>query len=589
MKKISLLVLDKYKQDSLLDLRRLGLVHIKYIAPPASPDIDSILEQIEGIDKALQIIFRYPLPHREEKSIDEQDALSLAAQIISWDKERANCRREREEIKRKISWYKDWGKLSPNSLKELAAEGVYIRLYKCSRKELRLLRKRSIVEVIKAEGHNYYIAVVSFGAKENIALPEILPPDEELELLNKKLKATEEKISSLENLLTEQTVLKKVLLNSSEQLQKSLDFNKVKSGMQQEGEISCLQGFMPAGEITRLVNLAKSKGWAYLIQDPDNLEEVPTLIKNPAWLRIIEPVFKFMGTLPGYNEQDISLVFLLFFSLFFALLIGDAGYGLLFFIATYFIRKKLPDIRPEAFMLMYVLSFATVIWGAVSGTWFGVAGIARLPFFKTMVISRVNSFMDINQGFMMYICFLIGAVHLTLAHASAALKMLNSLKALAQAGWILIIWGLFFVADSLVLGKELFRHTATMFFSGITLTLFFSHPQKNFLKGIGITLTDLPLRIMSSFSDIVSYLRLFAVGYATVAVAASFNNLALRFGFNDILGGFIAALILFLGHGLNILLGLMAVIVHGIRLNMLEFSSHLGMQWSGIEYKPFKE
>jgi V/A-type H+-transporting ATPase subunit I len=128
-----------------------------------------------------------------------------------------------------------------------------------------------------------------------------------------------------------------------------------------------------------------------------------------------------------------------------------------------------------------------------------------------------------------------------------------------------------------------------MFSLGIVLVLLFSHPQKKFLKGITVTLADLPLRVINSFSDIISYLRLFAVGYATLAVASSFNHMALRIGFNNILGGFICALILFLGHGLNILLGLMAVIVHGIRLNMLEFSSHLGMQWSGIEYKPFRE
>ena len=113
--------------------------------------------------------------------------------------------------------------------------------------------------------------------------------------------------------------------------------------------------------------------------------------------------------------------------------------------------------------------------------------------------------------------------------------------------------------------------------------------QKNIIKGIFTTLGDLPLSIVSSFSDIVSYLRLFAVGYASVTVANSFNNMAIGSGIHSILGGLIAALVLFLGHGLNIMLGLMSVIVHGIRLNMLEFSGHLNMQWAGKKYEPFKE
>lgn len=589
MKKISLVVLDKYRQESLLDLRKLGLLHIKYIKSPSSSVIDSLGKQIEDIQKALSITSKYSLRGKEEKQIDKKGILPLATQIISWDKERENSSQDKQDIENKISWYKDWGEFCVSSLNGLARQGVYIRLYKCNKKELAGLRKTNTVEAIKREGSNYYSAVVSFIDKEKINLTEVIPPDRDLEILKKELKAIEDKSSSVDNLLIEKAGYKSAFLNYLAQLKKSLDFNKVKSSMQEEEAISCLQGFIPAGEVIKLINLANTKGWAYLIQEPDNLQEVPTLIKNPRWLRIIEPVFKFMGTLPGYDELDISFTFLLFFSLFFALLIGDAGYGLVFLLVAYLARKRVSNLPPEPFILMYVLSYATIIWGAVSGTWFGIEKVAQIPFFKSIAIDRLNSFMDINQAFMMYICFVIGAVHLTVAHGTIALRIINSLKALAQMGWILIIWSLFFVAENLVLAKDLFKYTTVMFSLGISLVLLFSHPQKNLLKGIGITLADLPLRVISSFSDIISYLRLFAVGYATVAVASSFNNMALRVGFNSILGGLISALILFLGHGLNILLGLMAVIVHGIRLNMLEFSSHLGMQWSGIEYKPFKE
>ncbi|MBK7409939.1 MAG: hypothetical protein IPJ40_18965 [Saprospirales bacterium] len=105
-----------------------------------------------------------------------------------------------------------------------------------------------------------------------------------------------------------------------------------------------------------------------------------------------------------------------------------------------------------------------------------------------------------------------------------------------------------------------------------------------------ISLSNLPLSLISGFSDIVSYVRLFAVGMATAAVAASFNNMILPSGMADMpfLELFMAAIALFLGHGLNIVLALMAVMVHGIRLNMLEFSGHLGVQFSGEAYKPFK-
>jgi V/A-type H+-transporting ATPase subunit I len=128
-----------------------------------------------------------------------------------------------------------------------------------------------------------------------------------------------------------------------------------------------------------------------------------------------------------------------------------------------------------------------------------------------------------------------------------------------------------------------------IFLAGCLAVLLFTNFQKNIAKGMLQSLSNLPLNIISSFSDVVSYLRLFAVGYATVTVASSFNGMALQMGFNSILSGLIGALILFLGHSLNIILALMSVVVHGIRLNMLEFSGHMGMQWSGKAYKPFRE
>ncbi len=97
----------------------------------------------------------------------------------------------------------------------------------------------------------------------------------------------------------------------------------------------------------------------------------------------------------------------------------------------------------------------------------------------------------------------------------------------------------------------------------------------------------MPLAIVRAFSDLVSYIRLFAVGYATLVVAVSFNTMALDLKDSGIAGFFAAVLVVVLGHGMNLALASMGVLVHGIRLNMLEFSSHLGMEWSGTRYRPF--
>jgi V/A-type H+-transporting ATPase subunit I len=119
--------------------------------------------------------------------------------------------------------------------------------------------------------------------------------------------------------------------------------------------------------------------------------------------------------------------------------------------------------------------------------------------------------------------------------------------------------------------------------------LLFSNPKKNIFKGIGVSLANLPLRLINSFGDILSYLRLFAVGYATVMVALSCNQMAAVIGFRNIFASLAAALVLFIGHTINLALGMLSVLVHGVRLNMLEFSGHMNIEWSGRPYKPFKE
>jgi V/A-type H+/Na+-transporting ATPase subunit I len=120
--------------------------------------------------------------------------------------------------------------------------------------------------------------------------------------------------------------------------------------------------------------------------------------------------------------------------------------------------------------------------------------------------------------------------------------------------------------------------------SGATLAIVFYQPSRNVLATIGAGLGQFPLSVMGAFSDVISYVRLMAVGLASSVLAANFNDLALGMGHWSL-----TAVVLVLGHGLNIGLALVALFAHGVRLNMLEFASNLGMQWTGYPYDPFVE
>ncbi len=589
MQKITLVVSEREREAALDKLRKLGVLHIQGIKEqPSGEDFQVLETEKDNIEKALQIagedqtVSENMMSNAGEGADQVQQILSLAGQL-----DRLN--RELEELNEKNRWFEKWGNISRASLQTLKEAGVFVRFYTAGKNELKNLPPDKIIHVVKTVQNSVYFALISDSPDDRLDFKEMPIPGIEVAGLNERIRELKAEIENTRNELKGFSGIKQNLVAYQVELDKRLEFQKIEHSMGAEKNIAYLQGFCPNDYVSQLKYMANREGWGYLIEEPGDADEVPTLIRIPQWLRIIDPVFKFMGTVPGYREFDISFWFLLFFSIFFALLIGDAGYGLIFLLINFIFSRKFPQTPKDNTILFYVLSGTTIFWGTISGTWFGYEGIARLPLLSSLVIERVDSFIDANQYFMMYLSFIIGIIHLTIARITSAIKVINSLKALAEIGWIAILWALFFIAGNLVLGNAVPDFTLGIFILGFVLVLFFSDPQKNILKGALLTLSNLPLNIISSFSDVVSYIRLFAVGLATVIVASSFNDMAMDIGFDSVTTGLMAAFILFVGHSLNIMLGLMAVVVHGIRLNMLEFSGHLNMQWSGKPYQPFKE
>ena len=193
-----------------------------------------------------------------------------------------------------------------------------------------------------------------------------------------------------------------------------------------------------------------------------------------------------------------------------------------------------------------------------------------------------------NDKNMQSFCF-SGALHLSIAHAWKVIIKFPALSLLADIGWVLILWTAFLIAKLLVLGDALAEFYLYLLIPGVLLIVFFTNPQKNIFKSIGSGLGAFLLNAMNNFTDIVSYIRLFAVGLATLAVADAFNKMAMDVGFGSFISGLLTSLILLVGHFLNIVLGPLSILVHGVRLNVLEFCSHLDIKWSGFNYRPLIE
>jgi V/A-type H+-transporting ATPase subunit I len=267
-------------------------------------------------------------------------------------------------------------------------------------------------------------------------------------------------------------------------------------------------------------------------------------------------------------------------------LIGDAGYGLAYLGLTYWLQKKKGKAvaNKNIFFLGYLLSSCAIIWGALSGTFFGQEWLTTRNI--KPLLPALN-----DPAAMQNICFLLGAIHLTVAHAWRACVKFPQQNFLADVGWIAVLWSGYFLARALILAEPFPGFGLPLALGAIALVLFFSEPRKNILKrlGAGFLSVTFGLSFMSAFTDVVSYVRLFAVGLAGVAIANTTNTIAAGLGPGIIafLGGIFITVI---GHALNLALGPIAVLVHGVRLNVLEFGvNHTNISWGGEAYRPLEE
>ncbi|MBU4148777.1 MAG: hypothetical protein KKB52_00330 [Candidatus Omnitrophica bacterium] len=575
MKKITVLVQSKDMDPALKTMGARGVLHIEHQNAPHSDDIAVLEEKLNHVSRAIEI-----LPDLEKEKHVPAEPEKIVSEILHIAEKKEISLENMKKINRDIDAWKEWGDFDPEVMDDLKDKGIWVRLCKISKNELDGLPENVITEVLLKKRKIFYCAVIS---REEVNLPfkSLSLPDIGLQEMHGLKMREEEGLKTLGKRLKDLAVFKKALNTYRNELESLVNFNRAMAGAGRHESISYLVGYCPSSRADMLQKLAEKEKWGIVIEEPAESDKVPTLIKNPRWVEIIKPVFSMIKTIPGYKELDISFWFLLFFSVFFGMLVGDAGYGILFLLLNLIAHIRLgKSVRDKSiFFLTYVLSVSTIIWGFFTGTFFGQAYLqGKLPALLPYLTDNSN---------VQNLCFLIGAIHLSIAHAWRFIRKAPSLKAFAEAGWIAMLWAAYFIAKALILGGGFSRYGKWFLISGASLIILFTEPRKNIFKAIGLGIGSFLLHAMNSFTDVVSYIRLFAVGAASVAVADAFNNIAMTMGYGSFISGLMTALILLLGHTLNILLGAMAVLVHGMRLNLLEFSSHLDMEWSGVEYKPF--
>ena len=626
MKKISLITLSDKRVETLKKLRKLGAVHIE-ISEGSGEKLNRYKEEIELLERALYYIGKDK--NKEQISIDIEKSLEIAREIDSLIEERGERLGERAVLMSELDRLFSWGEIDPEQINALSNDGVSVSFYEMPRAEYDALCDTLKTVKLYKNKSSVKFMLVARGLEEEAALNPyklVLPKASSAEMRSKisELSARVEKIDAL---ISSYVCYTDSIKNAISALEKDVEFETYATGMETEalGEnsvsISYFKGYIEADKIDKLKAAARENAWGLSVEDPSEEDNVPTKLKNNRFVRLIYPLTDFMGTVPGYFEHDISGLFLGFILIFFGIIFGDGGYGLFITaVASVPIIISLIKKRPiaPAFLLVGLFGLSTVLWGTLTCTWFGLSPSQLPAWLKSLsipVISNVYAdklwtlpWTKAGVGLttaqnLQIVCFSLALIQLSLAHIKCALRNKKSLKILGDIGSIFQLIGIYYLVLSLVVNAEVFSFglviggvpvgtvAILLIALGFVMSFVFSNYEGSIVGAILSSLTNIVsvlLGVVNVFSDIVSYIRLWAVGLAGAAISTTVNELASPF-LGNLMLMVVAIVLLIFGHGLNMILNVLSVIVHGIRLNTLEFSSHLDMSWSGHKFKPFEE
>lgn len=628
MKKISLITMGNKKEDALKTLRKLGIVQIE-ISEGTGEKLGQYKEQITLLERAIYSVGK-PKKVKQE-SVDTKKALEIAFEIDNLSEIIKSCISEKSSLNIELDRLKGWGNIDPKSIEELAEKGIEVAFYEMPTSEYKNLPDE--VKAVKLFANKSSVKLL---IRKNAQLDEELDqyklvlPNLSTSEMRSQIDKLNSKIAEFENKIASYVCYVESFKQAIKALEKDVEFETYATGMNTENlstneadsvTIAYFKGFVEAEKIDKLKKTAKENCWGLSIEEPTEEDNVPTKLKNNKFVSLIYPLTDFLGTVPGYFEYDISGWFLGFILIFFGIIFGDGGYGLIIFsIATVPILKSLfskKDISP-AFLLMGLFGLSTILWGTLTCTWFGLSPEQLPQWLKSLsipVISNVNAdkiwclpWTPEGVGLttpqnVQILCFSLALIQLTVAHIIGAVRNRKSVKVLGDIGSILQLIGIFYLVMNLVVNAQVFSFDLViggipistivigLIALGFVISFVFSNYKDSIIKSILASLTNIVsvlLGVVNMFSDIVSYIRLWAVGLAGAAISATVNELAGPL-FGNFMFVILAVVLLVFGHGLNMILNILSVIVHGIRLNTLEFSSHLDMSWSGRKFKPFEE
>ena len=588
MTKYNFILLSGDIEDFLKKLQGVGVVDITRSTKPVDEKSEYLSSKAGTFRKALSLLKDVTPAEFAEKVYGD-----LASNVIDTINEKEMAEAQVNQLVKEWEELKPWGKFNINNFKKLEERGLKLHFYKAKTSAMNpeWQSQYALSEVSTVGAYTYFV-VVSDDENYEFPLKELPAPESDYSTVEKKIDALRYEIEKKERHLAELKCHEKDIQKELDRTVSKLDLHLAHmSGTKVADDyVTVFEGFAPKEMEAALREMLDKTEVLYLADEAKVDDNPPIKLKNNKFVSMFELLTDMYGR-PKYNEFDPTVWISIFFMLFFAFCMGDAGYGLVLILASLGLKKVLGDIAP----LGVTLGIATTVIGFFFHTFFSTDMLTW-----TIIPEAVKKCMvptDI-AGFdgTMVLAIIVGIVHICLAmvvKTYQATKVNGFLNSLGTWGWTLLIVGGIIVGGLALIGVIDSALTKWIIIGiGILSALgifFLNDLHRNPLINFGSGLWETYNTATGLLGDVLSYLRLYALGLAGAKLGEAFNAIGIQ-ALGDGGAGWIAfILIVVVGHVLNIAMCVLGAFVHPLRLNFLEFFKNSGYEGTGRKYNPLKD
>lgn len=599
MRKFSFLIYHNDYDVFLQDLRKLGLIHVAQQVKEVeqNDELEDYLSQLKKLQESKKIL--------QNSTSDDKVAIppnvadlnlgyKIPQKIDDIHERIATINQQLQVSSKELETLEPWGNFDTEIIKKIEQSGYNIDFFSILKSSYNpeWENKYNAILISKSSRFNFITITKQENVAEELGLESIKLPDVSLDDLSNLIASIKTKKhkeqGSLKILSADIPSVDAAIANLESKI--SLKNVVLNTNHVADDKLRLMQGWAPAENETKIVSYLQSKDAYFEVANPSPEDDVPIQLNNNKFFKLFEPITK-LYMLPKYNELDLTPYFAPFFMIFFGLSLGDIGYGLfLFLVATgakLLKKATMGDSFKSILSLVQVLGVSAFFCGMLTGGFFGI----QLYDLNTSFTHKLRDKVYFDNDMMFNLALILGGVQVMFG---MIIKVFNRsiqfgyIYGVSTIGWIILL--LSFIVSVLFPTFLPMGGTAHLIILGVcAIAIFFiNSPGENIFLNLGLGLWDTYNMATGLLGDILSYVRLFALGLSGGILATVFTDLAVGMSpDNMILGPLVTILIFVIGHAINIFMNTLGAIVHPMRLTFVEFFKNSEFSGGGQKYQPF--